>query len=459
MTTKFDAIVIGSGQSGPSLAERFSQTGKKVAIIERHNFGGTCVNTGCVPTKTLVASAYVAHMARRAAEYGIDVGGDINVDMKRVKARKDAIIMKSRNGVMNWMEGLTNGKVYRGHARFSGPKSVVVNGEALTADKIIINTGGRALVPDMAGLDTVAYFTNSSMLEVDFIPEHLLIVGGSYIGLEFAQIYRRFGSRVTIIEMADRLIAREDADVSDAVREILEAEGIEVRLNAKCLSVENGGSDIAMNMVCSVGAPRLHGSHVLLAVGRKPNTDDLGLDKAGIVTDARGYITVDDQCRTNIEGVWAIGDVNGRGAFTHTSYNDYEIVAANIFDNDPRRLSDRITCYGLFIDPPLGRVGMTEKEVKAKGMKALVAKRLMSSVGRARERGETQGFMKVVVDAESKKILGAAILGINGDEVVHAFLDVMSIGAPYTAISRTMHIHPTVAEYLPTLLEDLKPLE
>ncbi len=459
MTTKFDAIVIGSGQSGPSLAERFSQTGKKVAIIERHNFGGTCVNTGCVPTKTLVASAYVAHMARRAAEYGIDVGGDINVDMKRVKARKDAIIMKSRNGVMNWMEGLTNGKVYRGHARFSGPKSVVVNGEALTADKIIINTGGRALVPDMAGLDTVAYFTNSSMLEVDFIPEHLLIVGGSYIGLEFAQIYRRFGSRVTIIEMADRLIAREDTDVSDAVREILEAEGIEVRLNAKCLSVENGGSDIAMNMVCSVGAPRLHGSHVLLAVGRKPNTDDLGLDKAGIVTDARGYITVDDQCRTNIEGVWAIGDVNGRGAFTHTSYNDYEIVAANIFDNDPRRLSDRITCYGLFIDPPLGRVGMTEKEVKAKGMKALVAKRLMSSVGRARERGETQGFMKVVVDAESKKILGAAILGINGDEVVHAFLDVMSIGAPYTAISRTMHIHPTVAEYLPTLLEDLKPLE
>ena len=459
MTTEFDAIVIGSGQSGPSLAERFSQTGKKVAIIERHNFGGTCVNTGCVPTKTLVASAYVAHMARRAAEYGIDVGGDINVDMKRVKARKDAIIMKSRNGVMNWMEGLTNGKVYRGHARFSGPKSVVVNGETLTADKIIINTGGRALVPDMAGLDTVAYFTNSSMLEVDFIPEHLLIVGGSYIGLEFAQIYRRFGSRVTIIEMADRLIAREDTDVSDAVREILEAEGIEVRLNAKCLSVENGGSDIAMNMVCSVGAPRLHGSHVLLAVGRKPNTDDLDLDKAGIATDARGYITVDDQCRTNIEGVWAIGDVNGRGAFTHTSYNDYEIVAANIFDNDPRRISDRITCYGLFIDPPLGRVGLTEKEVKAKGMKALVAKRLMSSVGRARERGETQGFMKVVVDAESKKILGAAILGINGDEVVHAFLDVMSIGAPYTAISRTMHIHPTVAEYLPTLLEDLKPLE
>ncbi len=459
MTTKFDAIVIGSGQSGPSLAERFSQAGQKVAIIERQNFGGTCVNNGCVPTKTLVASAYVAHMARRSAEYGIDIGSSVNVDMKRVKARKDAIIMKSRNGVTNWMEGLKNGKVYRGHARFSGPNTIVVNGETLTADKIVINTGGRALVPDMAGLDSVPYFTNSSMLEVDFVPEHLLIVGGSYIGLEFAQIYRRFGSRVTVIEMADRLIAREDADVSDAVREILEAEGIEVRLSAKCLSVENADSGIAMNMVCSAGAPRLHGSHLLLAVGRKPNTDDLGLDKAGIATDAKGYITVDDQCRANIKGVWAIGDVNGRGAFTHTSYNDYEIVAANIFDNDPRRISDRITCYGLFTDPPLGRVGMTEKEVKAKGMKALVAKRMMTSVGRARERGETQGFMKVVVDAESKKILGAAILGINGDEAVHAFLDVMSIGAPYTAISRTMHIHPTVAEYLPTLLEDLKPLE
>lgn len=456
MTTKFDAIIIGSGQSGPSLAERFSLTGQKVAIVERQNFGGTCVNNGCVPTKTLVASAYVAHMARRAAEYGIDIGSGVNVDMKRVKARKDAIIMKSRNGVANWMEGLKKGKVYRGHALFSGPKTIVVNGETLAADKIVINTGGRALVPEMPGLDSVSYFTNSSMLEVDFIPEHLLIVGGSYIGIEFAQIYRRFGSRVTVIEMADRLIAREDSDVSDAVREILEAEGIEVRLNAKCLSVENADSGIAMNMVCSAGAPRLHGSHLLLAVGRKPNTDDLGLDKAGIITDARGYISVDDQCRTNIEGVWAIGDVNGRGAFTHTSYNDYEIVAANIFDNDPRRISDRITCYGLFTDPPLGRVGMTEKEVKVKGVKALVAKRMMSSVGRARERGETQGFMKVVVDAESKKILGAAMLGINGDEVVHAFLDVMSIGAPYTAISRTMHIHPTVAEYLPTLLEDLK---
>ena len=458
MTTRFDAIVIGSGQSGPSLAERFAQNGKKVAVIERKNFGGTCVNTGCVPTKTYVASAYVAHMARRAAEYGIDIGDAVKVDMKRVKARKDGIIARSRDGVAQWMDGLENGKVYRGHARFIGPKTVSVNNEILEADRIFINTGGRAFAPDIPGLDTVPYFTNSTLLEVDSVPEHLLIVGGSYIGLEFAQAFCRFGSRVTVVEMADHLIAREDADVSDSVREILEAEGIDIRLNAKCLSVEKKNNTITMGLDCSSGSPRISGSHLLVAVGRKPNTDDLGLDKAGVVTDSKGFITVDDQCRTNVEGVWAIGDVNGRGAFTHTSYNDFEIVAANLFDNDLRRISDRIPCYGLFVDPPLGRVGMTEKEVKAKGIKALVAKRMMTSIGRARERGETQGFMKVVVEAESKKILGAAILGLNGDEVVHAFLDIMSVGAPYTAISRTMHIHPTVSEYLPTLLEDLKPL-
>jgi len=458
MSENFDAIVIGSGQAGPSLAERFAQRGQKVAVIERKNFGGTCVNTGCIPTKTLVASAYVAHMARRAAEYGVDTGGPVKVDMKRVKARKDAIVAKSRDGVTRWMEGLPNSKVYRGHARFTAPKTVSVNGASLTADKIIINTGGRAFVPPMPGIDKVPYLTNSTMMDVDALPEHLLVVGGSYIGLEFAQTYRRFGSRVTVVEMADRLIAREDEDVSDTVREILEAEGIDVRLGAKCLAVEPDGSGVSMNLDCSTGVPEVSGSHVLLAVGRRPNTDDLGLDKAGIATDAKGYITVDDQCRTNIEGVWAIGDVNGRGAFTHTSYNDYEIVAANIFDNDPRRISDRIACYGLFIDPPLGRIGMTEREAKAKGIKALTAKRMMSSVGRARERGETLGFMKVVADAGTRKILGGAILGLNGDEVVHAFLDVMSAGQPYTVISRTVHIHPTVAEYLPTLLEDLKPI-
>jgi pyruvate/2-oxoglutarate dehydrogenase complex dihydrolipoamide dehydrogenase (E3) component len=457
MPGTFDAIVIGSGQSGPSLVERFAQAGQRVAMIERKYFGGTCVNTGCVPTKTLVASAYVAHMARRAAEYGVDTG-PVNIDMKRVKARKDAIVEKSRNGVKRWMQTMENVTVYEGHARFTGPRSIAVGKDDLQADKIVINTGGRATIPPMPGLDQVSYFTNSTIMESDVLPEHLLIVGGSYIGLEFAQAYRRFGAKVTVVEMGERLIGREDQDVSDTVREILEAEGIDVRLNAKCLAVEKDGNGIAMNLGCSEGAPRVNGSHMLLAVGRRPNTDDLGLDKAGIATDAKGYITVDEQCRTNVDGIWAIGDVNGRGAFTHTSYNDFEIVAANLFDNDPRRISDRISCYGLFIDPPLGRVGMTDAEVKAKGIKALTAKRMMTSIGRTRERGETMGFMKITVDAESKKILGAALLGLNGDEVVHAVLDVMAARLPYTAISRTMHIHPTVAEYLPTLLGELKPL-
>ncbi|MGH6815699.1 MAG: FAD-containing oxidoreductase [Hyphomicrobiaceae bacterium] len=459
MSTNFDAIVIGTGQSGPSLAERFSREGLRIAVIERKDFGGTCVNTGCIPTKTLVASAYVAHMTRRAAEYGVDVGGPVKVDMKRVKARKDEVVGKSRTGVTRWMESLKNAAVYRGHARFTGPKTVSVNGELLHGDKIVINTGGRALVPNMPGLDGIPYLTNSSMMEVDFLPEHLLVVGGSYVGLEFAQTYRRFGSRVTVVEMADRPIAREDADVSETVHEILAAEGIDMRLGAKCLAVTQEGNEVVMRVACGIGAPSIRGSHVLLAVGRQPNTDDLGLDKAGVATDAKGYIAVDEQCRTNVPGIWAIGDVNGRGAFTHTSYNDFEIVAANLFDNDPRRISDRIPCYGLFIDPPLGRVGMTEHEVRAKGIKALAAKRMMASVGRARERGETLGLMKVVVDAQTKQILGAAILGINGDEVVHAFLDAMAAKAPYTTILRAMHIHPTVAEYLPTLLEDLKPME
>lgn len=458
MPTKFDAIVIGMGQSGPSLSQRLADEGLRVAVIERKYFGGTCVNTGCVPTKTLVASAYVAHMTRRAAEYGVDIDGPVKVDMKRVKARKDDIVMASRNGVSDWMEGLANTTVYRGHARFTGPKTVSVNGEVLEADKIVINTGGRAFIPAMPGIDRVPYFTNSTIMDVDFLPEHLLIVGGSYIGLEFAQAYRRFGARVTVVEMADRLIAREDPDVSDTVREILEAEGIEVRLNAKCMAVEQDGNGVVMRLDCSAGAPSVRGSHLLLAVGRTPNTDDLGLDHAGVNMDAKGFITVDDQCRTNVPGIWATGDVNGRGAFTHTSYNDFEIVAANLFSNDPRRISDRIPCYALFTDPPLGRVGMTEREVRSKGIKALTAKRTMRSVGRARERGETLGFMKVAVDAATKKVLGAAILGLGGDEVVHAFLDVMAAGAPYTAISRTVHIHPTVAEYLPTLLGDLKPL-
>ncbi len=459
MTEKFDAIVIGTGQSGPSLAARLVREGRKTAVIERKLFGGTCVNVGCTPTKTLVASARAAYMARRGADFGVKIDGPVKVDMKRVKARKDEVVGQSNQGVTNWMKNMDGLTVYEGHGRFTGPHTVSVNGVELEGEQIFINTGGRARVPDLPGISEVDYLTNSSMMEIDFLPEHLIIVGGSYIGLEFAQMYRRFGSRVTVIEMADRLIAREDGDVSEAIKEILENEGIEIRLKAECVTFHTHASGVAVGVECKEGPPQVVGSHLLLAVGRQPNTDDLGLDRAGVQTDAAGFIQVDDQLRTNVDGVWAIGDVNGRGAFTHTSYNDYEIVAANLFDNDPRRVSDRIAVYGLFIDPPLGRAGMTEGEVRQSGRKALMGKMLMTRVSRARERGETQGFMKVLVDAETKKILGAAILGIGGDEVVHSVLDVMYADAPYTVIQRAVHIHPTVTELIPTLLADLKPLE
>ena len=459
MTRKFDAIVIGTGQSGPPLADRLTQEGLRTAIIERKHVGGTCVNTGCIPTKTLVASARVAHQARRAAEYGVKVGRQLSVDMKRVKARKDRISLQSRTGVTRWIKNLPNATFYRGHARFESPRTVRVNGELLEAGRIFINVGARALVPEMSGIDEIDYLTNSSMMHVDFLPKHLVIIGGSYVGLEFGQMYRRFGSRVTIIEQHERLISREDPDISEAIRKILEKEGIEIRLNAKCIAVQRRGNGVAVDLDCRKPPRRATGSHLLLAVGRRPNTGDLGLEAAGVATDKRGYIQVDEQLRTNVPYIWAIGDCNGRGAFTHTSYNDYEIVAANLFDGENRRVSDRITTYGLFIDPPLGRAGMTEAEGRKAGSKARVATSPMSSSGRARERGETQGCMKVLVDAESRKILGVGILGIGGDEVVHAFLDVMYAEAPYTVITRAMHIHPTVAEYMSTLLGNLEPLK
>jgi pyruvate/2-oxoglutarate dehydrogenase complex dihydrolipoamide dehydrogenase (E3) component len=459
MANKFDAIIIGTGQSGPSLAQRMTQEGMKTAIIERQLFGGTCVNVGCIPTKALVASARAAYMARRSADFGVTIKGQIGVDMKAVKARKDAIVRPSNEGVEKWLKGMENLTVIEGHGRLESANTVRVNGQLLEADRIALNVGGRAFVPDMPGLDEIDYLTNSNMMDVDFLPDHLVIIGGSYIGLEFAQMYRRFGSRVTIVEMGDRLIARDDEDVSRAVKEILENEGIEVRLEARCIGVKKRGDRVVVTTSCEPGPEDVVGSHLLLAVGRRPNSDHLGLETAGVETDGRGYVIVDDQLRTNVPGIWAIGDVNGRGAFTHTSYNDYEILAANMFDNDPRRVSDRITAYGLYIDPPLGRVGMTEHEVRRSGRKALVGKMMMARVGRARERGETQGFMKVLIDAETKRILGAAILGIGGDEVVQSLLDVMYADAPYTVIQRAVHIHPTVTELIPTMLGGLKPLE
>ncbi len=458
MAVQYDAIVIGAGQAGPSLATRLANSGMKVAIIERKLLGGTCVNTGCIPSKTLIASARSAYMARRSADFGVMIDNDIHVDMKKVKARKDAIVSKSTEGLQNWFNHTENLTLYKGHARFENPHTVRVNSDLLQADKIFINVGARAFIPDMPGLDQIEYFDNSSIMQVDFLPKHLIIIGGSYIGLEFAQMYRRFGSEVTVIEKSSRIIPREDEDISQAVLEILKKENINIRLNTECMSVAKKDQDIVVKLECQDNAPEVIGSHLLMAVGRKPNTDDLGLEHAGVKIDERGFITVDDELHTSSENIWALGECNGKGAFTHTSYNDYEIVAANLLTNETRRVSDRILTYGLFIDPPLARAGMSETQVRESGIKALIGTRPMSRVGRAVEKSETQGFIKILVDAESKRILGAAILGMSGDEVIHSILDVMYSQKPYTVITHAVHIHPTVSELIPTVLGELKPL-
>lgn len=455
----YDAIIIGTGQAGPALAHRLAGAGKTVAVVERKYFGGTCVNTGCIPTKTLVASAYVAQMARRASDFGVKIPCEIAVDMKAVKGRKDHVSGLSRTGVEQSLKSLKGCTVYEGHARLSGPHSVKVGDQELEAPWIFINVGGRALAPPIPGLDKVGYLTNSSMMDVDFLPPHLIILGGSYIGLEFAQIYRRFGSEVSVIELAPRLIAREDEDVSAAVADILRGEGIKTYVNSSVAGIARSGNDIAVKVMSEGMALRVTGSHLLLAIGRRPNTDDLGLETAGIAVDERGFIKVDDQLRTNLPGVWALGDCNGRGAFTHTSYNDFEIVAGNILDGQQRRLSDRIPAYALYTDPPLGRVGMTEAEVRQAGYAAMVGTIEMKRVGRAYEKGETLGFMKILVDKASKQILGASFLGLSGDEIVHSILDLMYANAPYTVLQRAVHVHPTVSEYIPVMIGDLRDLQ
>ena len=458
MTQHFDAIVVGAGQAGPSLAGRLTAAGMKVALVERKLFGGTCVNTGCMPTKTLIASAYAAHLARRSAEYGVAIEGPIGIDMRHVKARADTVSTNARTGVEKWLRGMDRLTVIEGHARFEGPGVVRVGESLLKAPRIFINVGGRANVPDMPGVGTVDYLTNTSILKLDTVPRHLIVVGGSYIGLEFAQMHRRFGAEVTVVEMAPRLIAREDEDVSEAVREILTDEGIAVRTDATCIGFKPHADGVAVDVDCASGEPAEVGSHVLLAVGRRPNTDDLGLDRAGVVVDDRGYIVVDESLATKVPGIWALGDCNGRGAFTHTAYNDYEIVAANLLDHENRRVSDRIPAYALYVDPPLGRVGLSETEAVGTGRKLLVSKRPMTRVGRAIEKGETRGFMKVVADAETKQILGAAILGVGGDEAIHGILDMMNAGATYPVLQWAVPIHPTVSELIPTVLGNLMPL-
>ena len=457
MTRAFDAIVIGAGQAGPPLAGRLTAAGMTVALIERKLFGGTCVNTGCMPTKALVASAHAAHVARRAADFGVTLGGAVGIDMAAVKARKDKVAGDARGHVESFLREMQGCTVYEGQARFESPTEVSVGAERLSAPRVFINVGGRALVPDMPGVHDVPFLTNTTILDLAEVPRHLVIVGGSYIGLEFAQMYRRFGAQVTVVEKGPRLVGREDEDVSLAIAAILEAEGISLRLNAECIRFERRGDDIGVGVDCESGEPMVVGSHVLLAVGRVPNTGDLGLPQAGIATDARGYIQVDEQLRTGVPGIWALGDCNGRGAFTHTAYNDFEIVADNLLDGADRQVGDRIPTYALFIDPPLGRVGMTEAEARSAGRAVRVGMRPMTRVGRAIEKGETAGFMKVVVDGSTREILGAAILGVGGDEAVHGILDVMAAKAPYSTLRHAVHIHPTVSELIPTVLGELKP--
>jgi pyruvate/2-oxoglutarate dehydrogenase complex dihydrolipoamide dehydrogenase (E3) component len=458
MARELDAIVVGAGQAGPPLAGRLTAAGMSVALVERHLIGGTCVNTGCIPTKTLVANAYAARMVQRAGEFGVMIEGGHRIDMKAVKARKDLVSGNQRQGVEAWLAGMEKCTVLHGHARFESATSLRVGDELLRAERIFLDVGGRASAPAMPGLDKVRYLTNSSMLDLDILPRHLVIVGGSYIGLEFAQIYRRFGSAVTVIERAPRLIPREDEDISAAVADILRNEGVALHLDAGQIAFQPRGVEIAVSVDRDKGGPELLGSHLLLAIGRRPNTDDLGLERAGVKTDERGFVLVDDQLRTGVPGIWAMGECNGRGAFTHTSYNDFEIVAANLLDNDPRRVSDRIEAYALYIDPPLGRAGLSAAAAKRSGKRVLIGERPMIRVSRAVEKGESQGFMKILVDADSRAILGAAILGTGGDEAIHGILDMMYAKAPYTTLQRAMHIHPTVSELIPTMLGELTPL-
>ncbi len=454
--SSFDAIILGAGQAGPPLAGRLTKAGMKVALVERHHFGGTCVNTGCMPTKTLVASAQAAHVARRAADFGVHFDGPIRIDMAKVKSRAMAVVENARKGVEGWLRDMSGCTVIPGHARFESTDTVRVGDEKLRAPRIFINVGGRAAIPDMPGVRDIPVLTNTEMVELDRVPEHLVVIGGSYVGLEFAQMYRRFGAEVTVVEMQPRLVSREDPEVSDAIRGIFEREGIHVRANAKCIHFKRAAKGALVGVDCTDGEPEIAASDVLLAVGRRPNTDDLDLARAGVAVDEKGYVKVDDRLATNVPGIWAMGDCNGRGAFTHTSYNDFEIIAANLLDEEDRKLSQRVLGYALYIDPPLGRAGMTAALARASGASLLVGQRPMTRVGRAVEKDETQGLMKIVIDAKTQKILGAAILGPGGDEAIHGVLDIMSSGGTARDLRWAMPIHPTVAELLPTLVVEAK---
>ncbi|MVN76958.1 FAD-containing oxidoreductase [Hymenobacter sp. HMF4947] len=459
MNQSFDALIIGAGQAGPSLAGRLTAAGWTVALVERKNFGGTCVNTGCTPTKALIASAKAAQTMRQAAHYGLEPAAAFTVDLAKVQARKDAIVQASRNGLEQWLTQMPGCTVFRETARFLSPTTMQVGDDVLAAKHIFLNVGGRPASPPLPGLAQVPYFTSSTILALSELPAHLLIVGAGAVGLEFAQLFRRLGSQVTIVERNPRLLPHDDADVAAAVAETLASEGITLRLGAECISVSLENGQPVVEVSCEEDATPSRGSHLLLAMGRQPNTDDLQLERAGLHADAHGYIPVDEELQTATPGIWALGDCNGRGAFTHTSYNDFEIVAANLLDHGQRRVSDRLPVSAIYVDPPFAKVGLTEAEVRAAGTPALVGKRPMTKVGRAVEKGETLGFIKVLVHAETDQILGASIVGVGGDEAIHCIITAMYAKQTAAFMRRSVFIHPTVSELIPTVFGELQPLD
>lgn len=454
----FDAIVIGSGQAGTPLVFKLASQGQKVAFIEKEHFGGTCLNVGCTPTKTYVASARRMWEAQHGEELGIEIPAGAKANLRKIKERKDALIKKSVDGIAQAVDKNENISFFRGEAHFEGRKIVAVNNALLTADEIYINVGGSAFIPD--GYGDIPYLTNQSILELEELPEHLLVIGGSYIGLEFGQMFSRLGSKVTIIEQGSSIIGREDDETSWTIQQILEEEGVDFRLGAKCLSAKkNQNGDIVAQINCSKDeVEEIKGSHLLLAVGRRPNTGNLQLEKTGVNTNDKGFIEVNEYLETNIKGIFALGDCNGKGAFTHTAYNDYEIIAENKFEGKNRKVTDRIPTYGLFVDPPLGRAGITKKEAMQKGLDVLIGHRPFSKIARAKEKGETNGYMSVVVDARTKKILGATVLGVGGDEIISGINNIMYADTSYEVIRDSVQPHPTVSELIPTVLESLTKL-
>lgn len=450
---KFDYIIIGTGQAGTPLAFSLAKKGK-VAIIEKSLVGGTCVNNGCVPTKAYVASARRMWDSNHGEDLGIEIPAGSKANLEKIKARKETFVHASRNGIEKSFADNENITLYRAEASFVSDYEIMVNEEKITAKQIFINVGARAAVPEE--YKSIDYLTNISILELTSIPKHLVIVGGSYIGLEFGQMFKRFGSEVTILERGDRLIKKEDEDVSEAVVKIMQNEDITVNLNAKDIKMSQNGAELTVKINNTQDS--IIASHVLLAIGRQPNTDTLKLENTTIEVDDKGMVAVDDYCRTNVAGIFAIGDCNGHGGFTHTSYNDFQIVEAYLLDKEERKISDRITTYGLFIDPPLGRVGMTKQQASEKGYEILVASRPMSKIARAKEKGETQGFMEAIIDAKTNLILGASVLGVGGDEIINGFTNLMYAKQPYTVFRDGVHIHPTVTELIPTMLENVSPL-